>query len=193
MPLNIVGPGSAVVLGAFFGFILQRGGLGNSCKLTGQLRLEDWTVFNVMFTAIIVAATGLWILDATGYMPAAATYVPPAAVSAALVGGGFVGLGMSIGGYCPGTSVVAAAGGHIDGVFFFIGLIVGTLLFAGAYERIAPWLGAAATLPAATVPELLGVDGWVVIVLLAVIAAAVSLVVSRGERRIGPAATTKEP
>ena len=38
-----------------FGFVLQRGGLGNGCRLTGQLRFKDWTVFNVMFTAILVA------------------------------------------------------------------------------------------------------------------------------------------
>ena len=187
MPLNLVGPGSGLVLGSLFGFILQRAGLGDGCKLTGQLRLEDWTVFDVMFTAIIVAATGLWILDATGHMPAADTFVPSAYFSAALVGGGLVGLGMSIGGYCPGTSVVAAASGRVDGIFFLAGLVVGTLLFAGAYDRIGSWMDAATPLPVSTLPELMRVPGWAVIAALAVIAWTVHLLVTRGERRATPA------
>ena len=55
-PIGWTGPLSGLVLGALFGFVLQRGGLGNGCRLTGQLRFKDWTVFNVMFTAILVAA-----------------------------------------------------------------------------------------------------------------------------------------
>ncbi len=188
LPLNLAGPGSGLVLGSLFGFILQRGGLGNGCKLTGQLRLEDWTVFNVMFTAIIVAASGLWILDATGYMPAAGTFVPAAYFRGALAGGGFVGLGMSIGGYCPGTSVVAAASGRIDGIFFFVGLVAGTLMFAGAYDRMSAWMQADTPLPASTLPELLRMPGWAIIAVLALIAASVHLWVTRGERRTNAAA-----
>lgn len=188
LPLNLVGPGSALVLGSLFGFILQRGGLGNGCKLTGQLRLEDWTVFNVMFTAIIVAAGGLWVLDATGYMPAAGTFVPAAYFWAALAGGAFVGLGMSVGGYCPGTSVVAAASGRVDGIVFFVGLVAGTLMFAGAYERVGSWMQADAPLSASTLPQLLRIPGWAVIAVLALIAASVHLWVTGSERRTSPAA-----
>lgn len=183
MPLGMVGAGSSLVLGGFFGYILQRGGLGNGCKLTGQLRLEDWTVFNVMFTAIIVAATGLWILDATAIMPAAATFVPSAYIWAALAGGGFVGLGMSVGGYCPGTSIVAATSGRVDGFFFFAGLIAGTLVFAGAYDRIGAWMNAATPLPISTLPDLFHAPAWVVIVALAAVAATVHIVVTRAGRR----------
>ncbi len=183
LPLNLVGPGSALMLGGLFGFILQRSGLGNGCKLTGQLRLEDWTVFNVMFTAIIVAAGGLWMLDGTGYMPASATFIPAAYFWGALAGGGFVGLGMSVGGYCPGTSVVAAASGRVDGMVFFAGLVAGTLMFALAYGRLDSWMQADTLLPTSTLPQLLRTPGWAVIAVLALIAASVHLWVIRGERR----------
>ncbi len=191
LPLNLAGPGSGLLLGSAFGFILQRGGLGNGCKLTGQLRLEDWTVFNVMFTAIIVAATVLWILDMTGAMPAAATYVPATYFWAALAGGSCVGIGMSIGGYCPGTSVVAAASGRIDGIFFFVGLIAGTLVFAGAYQRFGSWMDSAAPLPRSTLPEVLRMPAWAVIAILAVIAATVNFSLARGNLGTS-AATPKE-
>ncbi len=186
MPLDWAGPGSGLALGALFGFILQRAGLGDGCKLTGQLRLEDWTVFNVMFTAILVAATGLWILDATGFLPAAGTFIPPAYLGASLAGGAFVGLGMSVGGYCPGTSVVAAVSGRLDGVVFFVGLVAGTLLFAGAYDRIGPWLDAAAPLPTETLPGLLHLPAWAVILVLAGVAASVPLSISLSQRGARP-------
>jgi uncharacterized membrane protein YedE/YeeE len=183
LPLGLVGPVSAMVLGCLFGFVLQRGGLGDSCKLTGQLRLQDWTVFNVMFTAIIVAATGLWILDATGLLAASSTFVPDTNFRLALVGGGLVGLGMSVGGYCPGTSVVAAASGRLDGAVFFVGLIIGTLLFAREFDRLESWIESARPSTVTTLPQLLGISGSVVILALAVVAAAVHLLVIRGARR----------
>lgn len=186
LPLDWAGPGSGLGVGILFGFILQRAGLGDGCKLTGQLRLEDWTVFNVMFTAILVAATGLWILDATGALPAAGTFVPAAYLRTALAGGALVGLGMSVGGYCPGTSVVAAVSGRLDGAVFFVGLIAGTLLFAGAFDRIGPWMDAAAPLPADTLPGLLHLPPWAVILALAAVAASVPLSISLSRRGARP-------
>lgn len=186
LPMGLVGPASGLVVGSLFGFILQRGGLGDGCKLTGQLRMEDWTVFNVMFTAIIVAATGLWLLDASSYLPASQTFVPEAYLATALTGGCFVGLGMSVGGYCPGTSVVAAASGRIDGLFFFAGLIGGTLAFAGAFDRIGPWMDAISPLRVATLPELLHVPAWAIILALTVVAGGVNLAVAARQSHPAP-------
>ncbi len=183
LPLEWTGPGSAIALGALFGLILQRAGLGDGCKLTAQLRLEDWTVFDVMFTAILVAACGLWLLDASGQLPAARTYVPPAVLTPALAGGALVALGMSVGGYCPGTSVVALAGGRIDGLLFLLGLVAGTLLFAHVFDHIRPWIEGAAELPSATLPQLLHLPAWLVILVLGAIATAVHALVARREAR----------
>ena len=52
----------ALVIGVFFGFFLERGGLGNPHKLTGVFYLTDFAVPKAMFTAILVAATGLCVL-----------------------------------------------------------------------------------------------------------------------------------
>jgi uncharacterized protein len=181
-PLYLSGPLSGLLLGAAFGFILERGGLGNGCKLTGQMRLQDWTVFRVMFTAIIVAAVGLWVFEATGVIEPEAVYVPATYLWAALLGGAFVGLGMALGGYCPGTSVVAFCAGRIDGLFFFGGLLAGTWLFAGAYEAMAPWLEAGEGPQAPTLPLLLGVPAWVVVAALVGVAVLVEWVLSRSRK-----------
>ena len=172
-PLGMTGPISGLVCGALFGFILQRGGLGNGCRLTAQLRLQDWTVFNVMFTAILVAAGGLYVLELAGVMHASDLFVPTTYLWATLLGGALIGVGMGLGGYCPGTSVVGAAAGRIDGIVFFVGLIVGVIAFAGVYTPIAPLLGAAAGPQSQTLGDLLGLPAWAVLAILIGVAAGV--------------------
>lgn len=164
---------SGLVLGGLFGFVLQRGGLGNGCRLTAQLRLQDWTVFNVMFTAIIVAAGGLYLLQFAGLIRWSELYVPTTYVWATLLGGALVGAGMGVGGYCPGTSVVGAAGGRLDGIVFFVGLVLGVVVFAGMFNGIEPLLTAAPGPQGQTLGELLHIPDW--LVLLVLIAAAVAV------------------
>lgn len=164
-------PLSGLVWGALFGFVLQRGGLGNGCRLTAQLRLKDWTVFNVMFTAIVVAASGLYLLQLAGVLQWSELYVPTTFLWATLLGGVLVGAGMGVGGYCPGTSVVGAAAGRLDGVMFFIGLVLGVVLFATFFDGLIPLLAAAPGPQAQTLGQLLHLpDGVVLLVLIAVAA-----------------------
>lgn len=127
---------SGLILGASFGFVLERAGFGNPNKLTGQFRLTDWSVFKVMFTAIVFAAVGLLILEYLGLVQADSLFVPPAFLGAAALGGAFVGAGFAIGGYCPGTSVVGLMSGRIDAAIFLFGLMLGTILFAGLYPSV---------------------------------------------------------
>lgn len=173
LPLEWVGPASGLLCGALFGFVLQRGGLGNGCRLTAQLRLKDWTVFNVMFTAILVAAAGLYVLELAGLVQTSSLFVPTTFLWATLLGGAFIGVGMGLGGYCPGTAVVGAAAGRLDGIVFFAGLIVGVVIFAGIYNPIKPLLGAAAGPQAQTLDQLLGLPAWLVLLLLAGVASGV--------------------
>ena len=36
------------------------------------------------------------------------------------------GIGMALGGYCPGTAAAAVATGKIDGIFFIVGFLAGS-------------------------------------------------------------------
>ena len=45
----------AVVIGFFFGFVLERAGFGRATTLAAQFYLTDMTVFKVMFSAIVTA------------------------------------------------------------------------------------------------------------------------------------------
>ncbi|MBK6593561.1 MAG: YeeE/YedE family protein [Burkholderiales bacterium] len=132
-PLNSAGMVSGLVCGVLFGFVLENAGFGSPRKLTAQFKLTDWSVFKVMFTAIVVTAVGLWALRALGLMAPDTVFVPPALVMASAVGGAMVGAGFAIGGYCPGTSVVGLASGRLDALVFIVGLLIGTVAFAGLY------------------------------------------------------------
>lgn len=124
---------SGLVCGTLFGYVLENAGFGSPVKLSAQFRLTDWAVFKVMFTAIVVAALGLWLLRVAGLMPPDSIAVPQALLMASAVGGALVGAGFAVGGYCPGTSVVGMVSGRIDALVFVAGVLAGTALFAVAY------------------------------------------------------------
>lgn len=120
----------ALVIGVAFGFVLERGGLGNARKLVGQFLLTDLTVFKVMFSAILTAMLGLFFLSAMGLLNLqliefSDSYLLPQAIGGLLLGAGF-----AIAGYCPGTTLVGMATGKTDALYCFIGLFVGSWLFS---------------------------------------------------------------
>jgi hypothetical protein len=173
LPLEYSGPVSGLILGGLFGFALERAGFASGCKLTAQLRFKDWAVFKVMFTAILVCAIGLYVLQLAGLMAKDDIFIPTTYFWGTLLGGVGVGAGMAVGGYCPGTSVVSFMSGKADGFVFFVGIILGTIAFAGAYTALEPLIEALPGPEAQTVPELLGVPDWVVIAALVAVYAAV--------------------
>lgn len=174
---------SGLVCGALFGYVLENAGFGSPCKLTAQFRLTDWSVFKVMFTAIVVAAIGLTILTGSGVIAADQLYVPPAFLGAAAIGGALVGAGFATGGYCPGTSVVGFVSGRIDALVFLVGLLLGTGLFAGAFGAVEGWTSAGELAAADTLPALLHVPAWVADVGMVAAAVFVFWLAARFERR----------
>jgi hypothetical protein len=132
-PFNDAGAISGLVCGMLFGFVLENAGFGSPAKLTAQFQLRDWSVFKVMFTAIVVAAFGLYGLKLAGLLQADSVFVPTSLVMASAVGGALVGAGFAVGGYCPGTSVVGLFSGRMDALVFLVGLLLGTVAFAGLY------------------------------------------------------------
>lgn len=127
----------AGLTGVAFGFVLERGGLGSSRKLAGQFYFTDFTVFKVMFTAIVTAMLGVLVLSKLGLMDVSRLAVPETWLLPQLLGGLLFGAGFVMGGLCPGTSCVAAASGKLDAVALIGGMLAGTLLFGEIYPLIA--------------------------------------------------------
>jgi len=126
----------AFVIGIGFGFFLERAGFNSARKLAAQFYFTDLTVFKVMFTAIITAMVGLYYLSVIGFVDITLVYLTPTYLLPDIVGGLLLGIGFVIGGYCPGTSCVAAATGRIDGLFYILGIFAGILGFAEVFPLI---------------------------------------------------------
>lgn len=131
---------SGVLLGFLFGFALERGGFGSARKLAAQFYFHDMTVFKVMFTAIIVAMSGLYACNALGWVDLERLWINPTFLWAQALGGFLLGVGFIMSGLCPGTAVVSAASGRYDGLVTLAGIFLGTALFAVALDLFPPLL-----------------------------------------------------
>ena len=87
----------ALLLGAAFGFSLNKVGLTKYHKVVNQFRLTDMAVLKFMMTALVVAMSGLYALRGLGLL----TFpnVPATYVLGNLVGGLIFGVGMALTGY----------------------------------------------------------------------------------------------
>lgn len=125
----------AALVGVGFGAALERAGLGSAPKLAGQFTLRDFTVFRVMFTAIVSAMLGAFWLSRLGVLDLARVYVPETWLVPQLAGGAIFGVGFAIAGLCPGTACVSAATGRGDGMATAAGFLVGTVAAGLALPR----------------------------------------------------------
>lgn len=119
----------AYFIGIGFGFFLERGGFSSARKLTAQFYLKDFSVLKVMFTAIVVAGVGFWWFVRMGWLDLSYTYINPTFLWPQIVGGLLLGVGFVVGGYCPGTSCVAASTGKLDAFWYIGGIFFGVLLY----------------------------------------------------------------
>ena len=119
----------AFVLGIAFGFTLERAGFSSSKKLAMQFYFRDMTVLKVMFTAIVTTMVGLLYLNLVEVLDFSLLFINPTYLWPQITGGVIMGAGFVIGGYCPGTSLVASAIGKIDGFFYIFGALFGLLVF----------------------------------------------------------------
>ncbi|HKY96892.1 MAG TPA: YeeE/YedE thiosulfate transporter family protein [Gemmatimonadaceae bacterium] len=173
---------AALLIGAAFGWFLERAGMGSARKLAGQFYLTDLTVFKVMFTAIVTAMLGVFWLGWIGVIDTANIYVPETFLIPQIVGGVVFGIGFAIAGLCPGTSCVAAATGRIDGFAVVAGMFAGVLgsgiLFASLrqFYDLTPR-------GVLTLPQIFGVSEGLVVFAVVLIAMAGFKVANRIEQR----------
>jgi hypothetical protein len=150
---------SGLVIGAAFGAILFASGLADPRRIVGMLRLKDLFLLKALVTALGVGIVGVALLSAAG---AAHTSVKTLHVLAVAAGGVLFGAGFAVTGYCPGTSLAAAAAGRRDALFAVLGGLAGTAAFAAAYGALAPLLLDPLTFGKPTVFSALGVPALAV-------------------------------
>lgn len=179
---NAAGLGLALLIGIFFGLSLQRGGLGDPHKLTGVFYFRDYTVPKVMFTAILVAAAGLYLLVDFGLLDLRRVWIIPTFFWPQLAGGALFGVGFVVSGYCPGTAMTGLASGRLDALVAMAGIGAGSLLFAVLFPAIEGFYRSS-DMGTTTLPKLLGVNHWLVLIALAAVAVWVFLLMEKHEKK----------
>jgi len=179
---DAVNLGAAVVIGVFFGFFLERGGMGNPHKLTGVFYRTDFAVPKMMFSAILVAATGLCLLSDLKILDMSRVWIIPTFLWPQLAGGALFGLGYLVSGYCPGTAAAGFASGRLDALVTMVGIGSGTLLFSALYPALEGFYKTS-DMGTVTLPELLQVNHWVLLTALYLLVGIMFYVIERNERR----------
>ena len=158
-----------LLVGLAFGATLETAGFGNSKKLAAQFYFKDLTVFKVMFTAIIVAMTLIFLSSAVGLLDYSLIWVPPTYLWPGIAGGLIMGVGFIVGGFCPGTSLVGMATGKVDALFFVLGVLAGIFMFGETVSHFAVFFESS-YMGRFTLPELFGLSYGMVVLLIVVFA-----------------------
>ncbi len=158
-----------LLIGIGFGFILEASGFTNTRKLAGVFYGYDATVIKVFFTAAMTAAIGLLIMHYLGWIDVKLTFYPKTFWIPTLVGGAIMGIGFIVGGFCPGTSLCAAATGKIDAIVFIGGVFLGVFGFIFTYDWLFAGLRKSGKMGDVDVAQWLGLsDGLFIFIMIVV-------------------------
>jgi len=125
----------AILVGAAFGFVLDRVGATNPDYIIGMLRLSRLHLMKTILFAIglasILTFAGLLlgVVD-PGHIDIKSAYL------GVVIGGALLGIGFAVAGYCPGTGLAAAATGRKDGWFFVLGGLAGAAAYMASYAWV---------------------------------------------------------
>lgn len=187
-PLNIIGEEANLLIGFLigigFGFMLEAGGFTNTRKLAGVFYGYDFVVLKVFFTAAITAAIGIYLLSYYGYMDIKEIFYPKTYWIPTLIGGFIMAFGFVIGGFCPGTSICAAATGKVDAIVFVAGAVLGVFGYSLTYESIWAPIRDSGAMGKVNIAEWMGISQGLFILLLTIVAVVAFYFVTKIQQRI---------
>jgi rhodanese-related sulfurtransferase len=158
-----------LLIGFAFGYVLEIAGFGNSKKLAAQFYFREMTVLKVMFGAIVVAMVLIFFASGVGLLDYNLIWVNPTYLWPGIIGGLIMGVGFIVGGFCPGTSLVAAATLKLDGIFFVLGVFFGIFLFGETVGGFSEFWNSS-FMGRFTLPEWLGLPTGTVVLLVVLMA-----------------------
>jgi rhodanese-related sulfurtransferase len=173
-----------LLIGFGFGYVLEAAGFANSPRLAAQFYFKDQTVLKVMFTAIVTAMVLIYASSGMDILDDSRIWINPTYLLPGIVGGLIMGAGFIIGGFCPGTSLVAVATLKVDGIFFFLGVSVGVLIFGETVSGISSFWNST-YMGRLTIHDWLGLDAGVVVLAVVTMALGMFAGAERLERIFG--------
>jgi len=123
-----------LVMGVAFGFALEKSRVFEPGIIVGQMQLRNFIMLKVFLTAVATGAVVLAVLNGFGFV----RLQPKAALYAADITGGLIlGVGITLAGACPGTTLAQIGAGYRDALFTLAGGIAGAVAFSYAQPSLA--------------------------------------------------------
>jgi uncharacterized membrane protein YedE/YeeE len=172
------------IIGISFGFILERSGFGNSTKIASQFYFRDMTVIKFMFTTVIFGMMLIFYASGMGWLDFELVGVPATYLNSVILGGVFLGIGFIVGGFCPGTSLVGAATGKIDAMFFIAGALFSMFLWGETAELWGEFYTKAGYYGRLTLDQVFNIDKGITILAIVLFALGLFYIVEKVEKKL---------
>jgi uncharacterized membrane protein YedE/YeeE len=132
-----------VALGSVFGLVLSRSGAADYGYIQAMFLLQDFQLYGIIGTAVVLTAPGLWWIQHRGRTALGAPVrVERKAMNRGTVAGGVLfGIGWSLTGMCPGPILVNVGEGKVYALAALAGALVGAGAFGTLYSRIQGLFG----------------------------------------------------
>ncbi len=173
----------ALAVGFAFGYIVENVGFANAGNFTAAFYGNDWRVHKVIFSTVITTMILIYFSHYLGFLDISLIPVPSVRLTPLLAGGAILGAGLVIGGYCPGTSIVASVTRKMDAWVFVAGYFASTFLYAEYYDRFA-LLIRSKNLGKLTLKDLLGLPYGVIVFFVILCAIATFFIFAKVEGRL---------
>ena len=148
--------------GILFGFLLHKGGATKYDVIVGQLLLTDFTVLQIMLSAVATGMIGIYFMKSMGWIQLS---LKKGSVGKNVIGALIFGVGFAVLGYCPGTIAGAIGNGYLDAIVGGLpGIVMGTWIFAIMYPKLKDGILRKGDFGDITIPRLLKVNDWIVVV-----------------------------
>ncbi len=163
------------VTGFLFGIFLQKGQALRYEKQIGFLRFMDMTIIKFMFSAVLVGMIGITLCHDMGLID---YKIKALSLGGQIVGGSLFGIGWALFGYCPGTAIGALGEGRWHVLWGVLGMLFGAGVYAEVYPLMKKTVLSWGTFGKLTIPEMLGVNHWIVIAIMSVMILALFKVIN---------------
>ncbi|HRD75672.1 MAG TPA: YeeE/YedE thiosulfate transporter family protein [Hyphomicrobiaceae bacterium] len=150
--------------GVVFGFALEKSRVFEPGVIVGQMQLRSTLMLKVFLAAV---ATGLLVLAVMNGVYGVKLSLKPLLWRADIIGGLILGVGITISGACPGTSLAQLGAGYRDAFFVVLGGIAGAIAYG--YNDAAITKLFAESGQKLGFDKLLGMPFWLTAVILAAV------------------------
>ena len=120
-----------LLFGACFGGLLGAANLHEYDTIHAMLRLDEFDVYGLMASAILVAAGLLWWLErrpTSTMFDGTLTLQRSRPKKHHIIGGALFGIGWAIAGTCPAPALVMVSSGALYGLIVILGIFIGIYL-----------------------------------------------------------------